>query len=606
MKNKLLLIASLLSLFFSISASADNVTKVVITVAEPVVGKSCSFKASVPETASTKVTEVFWTGLFDDGKCVKGQDYTITVKVKIKDGVQRKFTTSGNMNVTINGHKARITVAGEKSLTAKYTWKAVGGIDTDNPEYKLKEQLKELAQAYTATNASDNKEILEYLKRSLPRAEIWLAGGSYSSVKKLPTATNDGRFSTTIGIKHNGVTIDRHTFSVKIPALEKSAEATSLNADVALMKAALKDLFVDAKTTGNDLLAAVNAAATNGAKAAWDKDYKYNAPTAKLQGSIEGNIVVTLGDKRDIFAVHKVLPKAGTATDAAIDADFSALSKALNNYAVSNKTTQQELLDIAHSVLKNGSKLVCTSFTKTDATYYDEGKIVLNFELELDGVKRIPRISRKISKIRVALPEGLAISHNEWEVLRLTNRERYKTGAAPLMMVAPLVEASDIRAKEITIDYRKDHKRPDGSSCFTAIEPKFSASRAAKGENAYRSPSTPAQAVAGWMNSPGHKANILNNNYTYIGCGATDEKDFKHWIQIFTSGTGVVEATTNTGSYHFDTLIDMEDAYLICVTSEGLVAYVPLDTGYMVQDGNQYTIHLRGKSVTMTVGADSN
>ena len=63
-------------------------------------------------------------------------------------------------------------------------------------------------------------------------------------------------------------------------------------------------------------------------------------------GSIDGNILLTLGDKKDYFHAHKTLPIAGTPADAAIDADFSALSKALHNYNPTNKTTQQELLDI--------------------------------------------------------------------------------------------------------------------------------------------------------------------------------------------------------------------------------------------------------------------
>ena len=76
----------------------------------------------------------------------------------------------------------------------------------------------------------------------------------------------------------------------------------------------------------------------------------------------------------------------------------------------------------------------------------------------------------------------------------------------------------------------------------------------------------------------------------------------KHWVQLFTIGNGVIEAETNTGSFHFDTVADMENAYLICKVGEGVNAYVPLDEDYMFKKGNQYTIHLMGKSVTVTVG----
>ena len=95
---------------------------------------------------------------------------------------------------------------------------------------------------------------------------------------------------------------------------------------------------------------------------------------------------------------------------------------------------------------------------------------------------------------------------------------------------------------------------------------------------------------------------MLSRQWCYIGCGMTGTKDAKHWVQLFSTGSGVSEAQTNTGSTHFATLADMEEAYLICTTGEGLKAYVPLDADYMVKNGNQYTIHFMSKSVTVTVG----
>jgi hypothetical protein len=45
----------------------------------------------------------------------------------------------------------------------------------------------------------------------------------------------------------------------------------------------------------------------------------------------------------------------------------------------------------------------------------------------------------------------------------------------------------------------------------------------------------------------------------------------------------------------------MKDAYLICKTGTGFNAYVPLDADYMDRDGNKYTLHLQGFSVSVTV-----
>lgn len=55
----------------------------------------------------------------------------------------------------------------------------------------------------------------------------------------------------------------------------------------------------------------------------------------------------------------------------------------------------------------------------------------------------------------------------EWEVLKLVNKERSKQGLAPLSVTKKLQSANHTRAKEIFQSF--SHTRPDGSSCFTAL-----------------------------------------------------------------------------------------------------------------------------------------
>ena len=601
MKNYLLLIACLLQILIPTSAFAANVTKVVITAEEPVVGEKSSFKASVPKTASTEVYEVHWSGEFENGRFVQGNNYTMTVKLRIKASSKNVFAPSPNINATINGHKAKVVNGEYKTISVKYTWKELGGPNPNNPKTKLRTKLAEIAAAYTAVNTDDDKVLIKYLNSKLPGAKIWNTGESYKYTRKMPSETKDGKITVSIGITYEGVTLDNYNFSVVLPALNKSPEAAKLNADLELMKTALKNLIVNAQTTGEDILAAVNAAAVNGSTAVWDKDYKYSAPTANIQGSIDGNIIIALGSNKDYFHAHKTLPIAGTSADAAIDADFSALSKALHNHQVNNSTTQEELINLATGALKNGSKLTLVGFTKTDATYDDEGKIVISFDLQFEDVRRSPRISMKLSKLRPPLPNDISVCNDEWELLRLTNKERYKAGVGLLVMVSPLQDAGDIRSKEIVIVMRKDHLRPDGTPYHTAIESSFANSRYTS-ENCIKGSATPAQSIKGWLNSDGHKANMLNSQWCYFGCGMTDAEGMKHWVQMFSTGNGVQSAETNTGSYHFNTLTDMEEAHLICYLGEGIKAYIPLDADYMVKNGNQYKIHLGNISVTLYVG----
>ena len=585
----------------SVAASAAKVTKVTITVKEPVVGEKSSFKATVPETASTEVTSVSWDGEFEDGKFYQGRDYTIIIKLRIKSSSSNFFATSSKVNVRINGHKAKITASGEKTMTVRYTWKTLGGENPNDPKYKLRKKLSEIAARYSATNTSDDKELLKYLKKELPGADIWSTGTSYKFTRKLPSETVDGRVTVPIGITYDGVTLDSHNFTVVLPALCKSPEAAKLSADKELMKNALINFPVTATTSGDELLAAVNAAAVNGTQAIWSENYVYTPSTSGLSGHIQGDILISLGDQKDVITARKKLPMSGDSPEAAISADFLALTTALHKHKPTNDTTQEDLIKIAQAAVTNGSNLKFTGFTKTESTFNDEGKIVITFEMENGGYTRSPRVSMKLDKIRYILPEDVAINKDEWEVLRLTNIERHKEGLQLLIMVPPLLEAADIRVEEIKIDYRLDHKRPDGSSFFTAIEPSFREYRK-MGENAYQSPITPEQAVKGWMNSPGHRANMLTREFTYIGIGVTGHHEYKYWIQIFSDGSGVIDARLSTATSQFNSVFEMEQAYVICTIGEGYTGYVPLEVDYMVRNGNKYTLHLMGKSITVTVG----
>lgn len=70
--------------------------------------------------------------------------------------------------------------------------------------------------------------------------------------------------------------------------------------------------------------------------------------------------------------------------------------KALHNYAVTNKTAKEELMKVANAAITNGSKLSCTGFEVNKATYENEGKIVMYFELTNKDKRRSPRIMMKI------------------------------------------------------------------------------------------------------------------------------------------------------------------------------------------------------------------
>lgn len=124
----------------------------------------------------------------------------------------------------------------------------------------------------------------------------------------------------------------------------------------------------------------------------------------------------------------------------------------------------------------------------------------------------------------------------QMEVVRLVNIERKKRGIHPLSVSNELSKAAAIRADEISRKY--SHTRPDGSSYLTVLKP-AGYMHSYVGENIAASEKTPEQVMNSWMNSPGHRDNILNPNYTEIGVGASYALSSKHriywmhWVQLF-------------------------------------------------------------------------
>lgn len=598
MKRYLLLLAFLVSTFLPIAAADEYVKQITIKIQEPAVGAIPTYEASVDQHQKIRVAEVIWTGEFDNGKFVRGRNYTVAVRVMIDESSPYMFAKPSQSVITINGKKGQVTSSGQKKMKIEYDWKELGGPNPDLPENKLKASLNELAAAYIATNTTNKDDVLKYLKKEMPNAEIWLAGGAYQSTQLLPTETEDGNFSITIGITKGSVTLDRYSFTVTIPARNKSPYAQKLNEDMKRMQAALKAHTITAKTTGKEILQIVNAAAVNGTKASWDETFIHNMPTSTMQGSIEGNLILALGDRTEYIRVHKILPIKGDKSDANIDADFHALAKALDNFKVTNTTTKEEVLNVADASITNGSTITLVNFSRIDATYEAEGKIVAYFELKNNDKVRSPRIAMKIDVLKAVLPPELAINQAEWEVVRQTNLQRFKQGCHLLAVASPVQDGARIRVDEICVRY--SHTRPDGRECNTAIAPSFMINKIA-GENIQARAESPSKAVENWMGSKGHKANILGN-YCYIGVGRRANVAETSWVQLFVGNCEIKGVASSTGTFFFNTIEDMENAYVICDTGDGIKAYIPFDADYMIQNGNQYTLRLMGKTVTVTVG----
>ncbi len=121
------------------------------------------------------------------------------------------------------------------------------------------------------------------------------------------------------------------------------------------------------------------------------------------------------------------------------------------------------------------------------------------------------------------------------ECFELINEERTKQGLDELEWDDSIAEACDIRAEELP--ERFSHLRPDGELCFTVFDEVGIKRLNGKGENIAEGYSTPAAAVKAWMNSSGHRENILGKSWTKsaIGFYYDSEGDgYKYyWVQMF-------------------------------------------------------------------------
>lgn len=117
------------------------------------------------------------------------------------------------------------------------------------------------------------------------------------------------------------------------------------------------------------------------------------------------------------------------------------------------------------------------------------------------------------------------------KVVELVNKERKSAGLNPVTLNTDATTAAQVRAEESSVSF--SHTRPDGTSFATALKDAGVSYRSC-GENIAWGQKTPEQVMEGWMNSAGHRANILNASYTEIGVGFyQNASGVNYWSQLF-------------------------------------------------------------------------
>lgn len=143
---------------------------------------------------------------------------------------------------------------------------------------------------------------------------------------------------------------------------------------------------------------------------------------------------------------------------------------------------------------------------------------IKNPELIYPGdVLNIPQIDSKVAEY-------------EAEVVRLVNVERAKKGLKALTADWELSRVARFKSQDMKDKGYFSHTSPTYGSPFDMIR-SFGISYRSAGENIAKGQNTPKAVVTAWMNSSGHRANILNSSYTKIGVGYVSSGNY--WTQMF-------------------------------------------------------------------------
>lgn len=119
------------------------------------------------------------------------------------------------------------------------------------------------------------------------------------------------------------------------------------------------------------------------------------------------------------------------------------------------------------------------------------------------------------------------------EVVDLVNVERSKAGLNPLTLDADVSNVATKKSQDMIDNNYFAHNSPTYGSPFDMLK-KFGISYKTAGENIAMGQKTPKEVVNAWMNSEGHRKNILNPNYSKIGVGVAQKSGGSiYWTQIF-------------------------------------------------------------------------
>lgn len=125
------------------------------------------------------------------------------------------------------------------------------------------------------------------------------------------------------------------------------------------------------------------------------------------------------------------------------------------------------------------------------------------------------------------------VSQQAREVLKLVNAERQKQGLKALTLNADICNIAYTKAKDMAVNNYFSHTSPTYGTPFEMLQ-KYGVTYRSAGENIAAGQKTADDVMTSWLNSSGHRANILNSSYTELGVGYYAGGSYgTEWVQLF-------------------------------------------------------------------------
>ena len=153
------------------------------------------------------------------------------------------------------------------------------------------------------------------------------------------------------------------------------------------------------------------------------------------------------------------------------------------------------------------------------------------------------KIPQGDSRYAVVSVPGVESYDYSAEIAELVNADRAAEGLPPVKLDAGLTEYAMQRAAECALFY--SHTRPNGKECFSVVDEDDYLKHL--GENIAAGYTSPEGVETDWMNSAGHRANILDSSFNYVGIGCFYNGGVWYWVQLFSYSTSAEKAVP-TGS----------------------------------------------------------